>query len=268
MLIRIVIYIIAGYLILCMLFYFGQNRLLYFPDTNRPDASEIHALGLEFWPNSDASFRGYLFNLEDESHRGTIIIFHGNAGAAWNRDYYCKPLSTLGYQVLLAEYPGYGGRPGKPSENVLVNDARETIRLVREHYYSDPVFVIGESLGAGVVASALADSSLTVDGICLITPWARLTELARSIYPFIPAHLLAQDKYDSIKNLTGYSERIAVAVAENDEVVTTEQGLKLFDSLKADKKLWLMDGTSHNTWMYRVDPLFWEKVIEFIAHSD
>jgi len=263
MLIRIVAYSVAGYLILCLIFYFGQNRLLYFPDTRKPDVRDVQSMNLAFWPAEDDSFRGYLCMPDTSETTGLIIVFHGNAGAAWQRDYYCKPLGRLGYIVLLAEYPGYGGRFGKPSEQNLVRDARETIRLI-QYEFPGPVYVLGESLGAAVVASALTDSSLIVDGVCLITPWARLKDLGQKIYPFVPVQLLARDQYDSIKNLAHYKGRIAVAVAEQDEVVSTEQGLDLFDSIQTAKKLWLMKTTSHNTWMFRVSPSFWQEIMVFL----
>jgi pimeloyl-ACP methyl ester carboxylesterase len=263
---RILFYAIGAYSLLCAIFNFAQNRLLYFPDANRPDVSGIHALGLEFWPDPEPDFRGYFCHPGVDSDRGTVIVFHGNAGAAWNRDYYCEPLSALGYRIILAEYPGYGGRPGKPSEDILIKDARETIRLVLEHY-SNPVYVIGESLGAGVIAAAVADTSLITDGICLITPWAALSDLAQSLYPFLPVKLLIRNHFDSMHNLEKYSGRIAVAVADHDEVVTTAQGLKLFESIKADKKLWMMKDTSHNTWMFRIDPSFWKEVMNYLTDT-
>lgn len=52
-----------------------------------------------------------------------MIVFHGNAGAAIDRSYYVDALTPLGYRVVLAEYPGYGGRSGQPREKVFVADA-------------------------------------------------------------------------------------------------------------------------------------------------
>lgn len=265
--IRIAVYLAAGYLILCLMFYFGQNRLLYFPDRRKPEELDIQTRGLEFWPDSDESFRGYLCPPEFSICKGLIIVFHGNAGAAWNRDYYCQKLGALGYQILLAEYPGYGGRPGKFSEEHLVRDARETIRMVKEQY-SGPVYLTGESLGAGVVAAAVSDTSLNVDGLCLITPWADLADLAQSIYPFAPVRWLIRNRYDNVRNLSECSARIAVAVAEHDEVVSAEQGLKLFASIRTDKKLWIVNDTSHNTWMFRVPPSFWQEIMDFLNPSE
>ncbi len=55
--------------------------------------------------------------------------------------------------MILAEYPGYGPRDGKPDEESLVADAQATIELAHR-LYGAPVLLIVESLGAGVVAAA------------------------------------------------------------------------------------------------------------------
>lgn len=262
---RIVLYLIGGYLLLCVIIYWTQQRHLYFPDKTAPDPSALKEIGLRRWPDTGAGFRGYRFNAE-HADAGTVIVFHGNAGAAWQRDYYGTPLASYGYRVILAEYPGYGGRSGSPSEETLIADARNTIRIAADTF-PGPVVVFGESLGAAVAAGAAADSTLRIRGLCLITPWAELTALARSLYPFLPVRLLLRDQYDSQSYLSAYTGRIAVAVAEADEVVTAAQGLALFESLQTDKQLWMMKGAAHNTWMYRVDPRFWKEILDFLLQS-
>lgn len=97
----------------------------------------------------------------------------GNAGAAIDRSYYVRALEPLGYRVLLMEYPGYGGRPGSPSETTLTRDARASIELARQAF-GQPIFLWGESLGSGVVAAVVADPTLPVAAVILLTPWDSL----------------------------------------------------------------------------------------------
>jgi len=42
---------------------------------------------------------------------GTIVVFHGNAGAAYHRAFYPESLSKQDMGVVLAEYPGYRVEP-------------------------------------------------------------------------------------------------------------------------------------------------------------
>ncbi len=57
------------------------------------------------------------------AHKRIVILF-----LAQRKLLYFPALVKLGYRVLLAEYPGYGGRKGTPSEEVFVADA--------SHYHS------------------------------------------------------------------------------------------------------------------------------------
>jgi fermentation-respiration switch protein FrsA (DUF1100 family) len=56
--------------------------------------------------------------------RPTLVVFHGNAGNAADRAPLLAPFAEAGYGLVLAEYRGYGGNPGCPSEAGFLADAR------------------------------------------------------------------------------------------------------------------------------------------------
>lgn len=265
--IRLLINLVILYVFVCIFTYFIQRRLLYYPDADVPNEAQIKALGLAFWTPTSDSFRGYISTDDDKSKNGMVIVFHGNAGSAWNRGYYMRMLKSMGYRVLLAEYPGYGGRSGELCEKDFVQDAKETIRLVHK-LYGGLIYLIGSSLGCGVSAGAAADQSISIDGMVLITPWDTLPKLAQTIYWFLPAQWLTRDKYDNIRNLAGFQGRIAVAVAENDEVIPRKHGLNLYESLSNKKRLWTFKGAKHNTWTEQVGVDWWKQVMDFLEKKD
>jgi pimeloyl-ACP methyl ester carboxylesterase len=156
--------------------------------------------------------------------------------------FYVDALAPLGYRVILAEYPEYGGRKGKPKEEVLVSDAQETVRLAAAKY-NGPFFVLGESLGCGVAAAAAAKGSLVrIDGMILITPWDTLLSVAKEHFPWLPARLFLRDEYDSIGNLKAYQGRIAVIGAEQDKTIPLRHAQALFASFPGEKKMWTIRG--------------------------
>ena len=136
-----------------------QYNMLYYPDSRMPSESELAAKGLQFWPAGPVGYRGYISTGGVEDIKGTIIVFHGNAGTAADREYYLSPLGSMGYRVILAEYPGYGGRTGRLGEQSFVDDARKTVQIAAEKY-KGPIYLLGESLGCGVVAGVAKDTSL------------------------------------------------------------------------------------------------------------
>ena len=241
------------------LIYFRQERLLYFPDAAGPSAAA--SCGLRPWPAA-GEFRGYVSDAPPEAPRGTFVVWHGNGGSALQRTYFTLALERRGYRVLLAEYPGYGGRPGRLSENSFVTDALETLEMARKAW-PGPVFVLGESLGCGVAAAA-AGRAPWVAGAALITPWRTLPELAQSKYWYFPARWLVRDKYDSEQALAGFRKPVAVLLAGADEVIPIGQGRRLYESIRAPKRLWVFDNAGHNTWPVDAGEGWWDEVISFL----
>ena len=114
--------LLLGYLFLMGFMTLNQDQLLYLPDPTPPSAANLRPrLGpaLAPWPlASGSAFRGYVRAEAGATQgwRGTLVLFHGNAGSARDRTYYLNALEPLGVRVILAEYPGYGGRDGSPSQ--------------------------------------------------------------------------------------------------------------------------------------------------------
>lgn len=237
-----------------------QNYLLYFPERAPLDA--IAREGLLAWP-ADGEFRGLLAEPGGKA-RGTVVVFHGNAGHAGHRQIYAAILTRLGFRVVLAEYPGYGPRAGQAGEDILVDDARVTLQLAHR-MYGAPLFAMGESLGASVAAGAASARVPLVDGLLLITPWDRLEGVAKHHYPWLPVSLLMNDHFDNAAYLSAFPRPVVVVLAESDRIVPPAFGERLYESLRGPKKLTVVAGADHNDWLGRVDEMWWFGVIGFLA---
>jgi uncharacterized protein len=244
-----------------------QRNMLYYPDTYIPSQEALAARNMAFWPNGPGDYRGFVSTWQaGKKSKGTIVVFHGNAGTAADRSYYVSALSPLGYRVILAEYPGYGGRKGKLGEETFVRDAKATVRLASEKYGAQ-VFLLGESLGCGVAAAVAKDPPVRIGGMVLITPWDTLLSVAKEHFPWLPVRLFLRDKYDTIRDLKEFRGRIAVIGAEQDEIVPIHHAQALFASLRGDKKMWTIRGAGHNNWPDIVDPLWWQEIAAFMERS-
>lgn len=262
MLAKITLSVGVGYLFICVVLFLTQRQLLYFPDTMELSPAQVSALGLRHWPSKER-FHGYVPQQEPPGALGTIIVFHGNAGAAAHRLFYVKALERQYFRVLLAEYPGYGGRPGEPTEATLVEDARTTIQLAYTQFGA-PLYVWGESLGCGVAAAAVRRTEVPVAGLVLFLPWDNLVNVAASHYPWVPVRWLLRDRYDSVVNLRDYKAPVAVVLAGEDEVIPIHHGQQLFAQLNTTKKLWVMPGAGHNTMPVAADQGWWQEVADFL----
>lgn len=267
---RLLFCLIIGYLLVVEIAYLAQRRLLYFPDTTPPSSSPSllgNGLSLFAWPTADtAAFRGYTRTFSEPQgppKRGTIVVFHGNAGSAHDRTYYLKALESRGYRVVLAEYPGYGGRDGELSETTWVTDSRKTVQQAWTEF-GGPLWVWGESLGAAIAAAVAADRSLPIVGVVLITPWNSLTELAQSLYWYLPVRWFLHDHYDSYSYLQQYPGKVAVLIAAQDEIIPQRHSQALYDGLRGPKRRWIFPDAGHNTWPVEANAPWWDEVIRWL----
>jgi pimeloyl-ACP methyl ester carboxylesterase len=271
---RLVIYAAIAYVTLCVYLYFAQNSLLY-PRAAMGAALETQAAihqaqqrGLVPWehatPGASAP-QGYVrSDFASPAPRGTIVLFHGNGGWCLNRTGYVEAFGRRGFRTFLYEYPGYGGRPGRPGEAIIVPDAQALIRSLDQAGYG-PVYVWGESLGAGVAASVCADSALPVHGLVLLTPWDTLAHTAAAHYPYVPVSWLLKDKYDSIANLEHFKHAVCVVRSTQDEVIPPPLSLNLFAHLPERKKMILQEGYGHDDWPSSPELPWWDDALNFIA---
>lgn len=241
-----------------------QDKLLYYPSLSAPTTDELKAEGLQLWEASAGDYRGLVATGEAAFPNGTVVVFHGNGGGAIDRGFYVQELGALGFRVILAEYPAYGGRPGRLGEETFVRDAVETVR--RAARYDGPLYLLGESLGCGVATGVARELPAEIDGLILITPWESLAAVAQRYYPFLPVRLFLTDSYNNVANLAAYRGRIAVVGAANDEIIPVEHARALFAALPGPaKQFWTIPTAGHNDWPVFVRADWWQELLAFVA---
>ncbi|MDD5322344.1 MAG: alpha/beta hydrolase [Methylococcales bacterium] len=257
--------ILLYYLLLLLIMFLLQGKMIYFPEKhllNRQQelAEQMH---LKLWP-STGNYLGLMSKSTKTAYKGTVIVFHGNAGSAINRVYYLQALEKLDYRVILAEYPGYGPRKGAPSESVLIENGIQTVRRAMDDFGA-PIFLWGESLGSGVVGGIVQSGQIRVKGIVLVAPFDSLANVAQHHYWFFLAKWLIRDKFNNIKNLQNYSGSTAILIAEDDQIIPNKYSLNLFDSLHYRKRLWTFKDAGHNSLPLAPELPWWREVMQFVT---
>jgi pimeloyl-ACP methyl ester carboxylesterase len=254
------------YLLILLAAFLLQRKMMYFPSrfTSEQQDQLMRELNLQPWPSAGER-RAMISRVPVENAKGTVLIFHGNAGAALHRTYYIEALQRLGYRVLIAEYPGYGVRDGSPSEAAMIEDGIATAKRALQTY-KEPLFLCGESLGSGVVAGIVASRQVPVQGLLLITPFDAMAKVAQHHYWFLGARWLVLDKFDNIPRLRDFDGPIAVILAGRDEVIPNRNTLALYEALPAKKKLWRFEKAGHNSLPLESWQPWWQEAMAFIAH--
>ena len=122
---------------LAVTLYFVQRQFIYFPTQQDLPRAELQAkqLGLEPWLR-EGQFIGWKSHYPNGNATGSVLVLHGNAGAAIHRTYFRNlfqsPMLDARFDVYLLEYPGFGPRPGSPSEASLLQAADEAITQLQQ----------------------------------------------------------------------------------------------------------------------------------------
>jgi pimeloyl-ACP methyl ester carboxylesterase len=198
------------------------------------------------------------------TRRGTIVLFHGNGGCAWDRNWYVEAFAQRGFRTFLYEYPGYGGRPGTPGEAAIVPDGQALVRSLDQAGYG-PIYVWGESLGTGVAAAVCHDSTLPVHGLVLLAPWDNIANVGLHFYPYIPVRWLLIDKYDSIANLQHFGHPICIVCGTIDPVIPPALTQNLYDHLSEPRKMIVQHGFGHIDWPHDSGQAWWDEALDFMA---
>jgi pimeloyl-ACP methyl ester carboxylesterase len=262
-LLKLLIWGLVAYAGLCLSAFLAQRRLMYFPDrsSERESLQRAFRLGLAPWRDGDGRIMGWRRSSASGS-RPRVLVMHGNAGDALGRVDYLPLLEAAGFEGVLLEYPGYGCRPGDPSEPSLVGDARTALSMLRAE--GAPVFLMGESLGSGVALQVAATDSPSVSGLLLVTPFARMTEVAAWHYPILPMRLLLRDRWDSLAAARNYPGPVAILVAGRDEVVGAHQGRRLAESCPGPLRVWELPLAAHNDLPLYPGRPPWSEILSFL----
>ena len=265
MLLRLAALLLAGFAGICLLLYWRQEAMLFFPEQAplQRVEREAGAVGFRLWPEATSAYRALLAEPPTPA-QGTCVIWHGNAGSARQRDYLAAPLLQLGWRVVVAEYPGYGARPsGSRREGALTAEAKALIEAVHRQF-DGPLVVLGESLGAALAATVAGDPGLPVSGVVLMTPWHDLAAAARVHYPWLPVGLLLRDRFDNAAALQGYRGPVVVVTAAADEIIPAAEGQRLFEALTTPcKHRHEVPGAYHNNWVEQVTLHDWRAWLAF-----
>lgn len=271
--IRIAVALLLGYLLVVLMLAGCQRGMVYYPmkapeDRLRAVAREA---GMVPWEGPDGALTGWRTGAESPPEAPVFVVFHGNAGFALHRVYFVDGLNAAVGEgvpdVRIFEYPGYGARGGRPSEETIKAAALEALDPLFASA-EGPVFLVGESLGTGVAAYVASQRPDDVAGLILLTPFTSLVDVGRHHYRFLPVGLLLRERYPSDEALGAFRGPVAFVVAEHDEIVPTELGVRLYEGYAGGpKRLWKHAGAGHNTMDHSPSAAWWGEVWAFLRQS-
>jgi pimeloyl-ACP methyl ester carboxylesterase len=251
--------VLCGYVLLVLCGCAWQRKLLYFPTRLTPaEAKELAGReGFSPWQNSAGEIIGWKIPATGVA-TGSVLVIHGNAGCALDRDYLAQPIHQAGgLDVFVLEYPGYGVRGGSPTMKSWLAAGEEAFAALPPER---PIYVVSESLGTGVAAHLAKTYPKAVSGLVMFVPYASLASLAQSKMPLLLPYLFLRDRYEPAKWLKEYRGPVKVVLAERDEVIPPKFGQRLFDAYAGPKSLQICPDANHNE-VAEQSPDWWREIL-------
>lgn len=226
------------------LLYFYQQKLLYFPDVERPDAGPPGLLEPVAYRSADGIELKSLYRAPPSDAAQVLLHFHGNAGNIGDRVGRIVPYADAGMGVLLAEYRGFGGNSGSPSEQGFYDDARAAIGFLRQQGVElGRIVFYGESLGSGVAVQMATE--FTCGALVLEAPYSSVADVAQGRYWMFPVKALVRDKFDSTAKIARVRCPIFIMHGTADRVIPIRYGERLYALAPSPKEMKVYPGLGH-----------------------
>jgi uncharacterized protein len=240
---RILLGLAIGYALLSLAACALQDSLLYFPDTNRPEPARYGVP--DMLPVELQTADGVALNAWYKPGVPTVVLLHGNGGHIGHRGFKVRPWLDAGSGVLLVEWRGYGGNPGKPGEAGFLADGRAALDfLAAQGVAPERIVLYGESLGSGIAVMLAAERR--VGRLILEAPYTSVVDVGAAHYWFLPVRLLARDAFDAAAVAAKVSAPVLVVHGEADLVIPPRFGRTLFEILPEPKQAYFIPGAGHN----------------------
>jgi fermentation-respiration switch protein FrsA (DUF1100 family) len=246
LLIKLAVGVLCVYVLVAFAAYYGQRRLMYFPDRTRvaPAQAGLASVEERLLRTPDGA-RLVVWYGKARQGRPTLLYFHGNGGGLVDRAPRIERFMAEGWGVYMMAYRSYSGSSGSPSETANVADARLAYgALALEGVEPRSIILYGESLGSGVAARIATERP--VGGLILDAPYTSIVELAAQIYPYLPVRRLLLDRYETDKVIAQVKVPVLILHGEHDQVVPVAMGRALAGLANEPKRLATFPNGSHS----------------------
>ena len=177
--------------------------------------------------------------------RPTLAYFHGNGGNLSFRGALVRPYLDAGFGVFLVGYRGYGGNPGKPSEQGFYWDARAALDFLEVQGVAPArTVLVGESIGTGVAVQMATERD--VGAVILDAPFTSTVDLAAAVYWMFPVRLFMWDRYENLDKIGKVRAPVMVLHGTADAIIPVEMGRRILDAAAEQKQGVFPDGAGHS----------------------
>lgn len=262
------VWLIALFLLLGSLAWIFQEKIAFQPP-RPPYPKESGVRRVNYAAADGQPLFAYIVG-EPLATRGLLIAFHGNADLAiWQVDWASEIARRTGLTVMLAEYRGYMGLPGRPTYTGSQLDAEAAWRFARDTLGTAPdhMAFFGHSLGTAV-ATELAVKHRPA-ALLLQSPFTSARDMAGVMVGRRPAELtwklVSRLHFDTGAKVAQLDVPVSVAHGAVDRLIPAHMGEAVFAAAKRKGEWLLVPAASHNDVIERGGEHYWDWLTRAVA---
>ena len=241
------------YLLACVYMWDTQRQHIFEPSSllqTTPDRvgmrfEEVHI------PSGNGAERGELYGWwipAVQADAPVLLYLHGNFRNISNNLVHATRLHSLGYNLLLVDYRGYGkSSGGEPTEDKVYEDAEAAWDYLIKQRAVPPqrVFIYGLSLG-GAIAMDMAVRHPEAAGVIIENTFTSMVAMAKRDYGYLPVDWLLNQRFDSLEKVGKLKTPVLFIHGTWDKKVPYQMSQQLFDRAPQPKSLQLIEGGEHS----------------------
>mgnify|MGYP000123087423 CR=1 FL=1 len=196
-----------------------------------------------------------------------VLICHGNRETLSDWAGGVARLHGAGHSALVFDYSGFGASTGRATPRQLRRDARAAFaEMNRRAGAGTELYLLGYSLGTGVLLEGLAQEVPETAGMVLVAPYADLRTLPSRLTS-IPrwARRLVPDVHNNLKAIRANRQPTLILHSRDDEAVPLADARALAEAGGEGVVLREVTGWSHGDFFRRPDSAYWDVVLEFLG---
>ncbi len=196
----------------------------------------------------------------------TVLFFHGNAGNIGGRLDTIRTIHSMGLNLFIFDYRGFGESGGSPSKKGLYRDADAAFGVLTEQMDIRPESVIlwGRSLGGAVAAQCA--SRHHAGTLILESTFTSMKDAANDLFFWVPGFVLRNHAYETLRYLEEITIPTLVIHSADDEVIDFSHGRRLYKAASRPKSFIELQG-SHNHGFLRSKDVYISEIRHFIASA-
>jgi alpha-beta hydrolase superfamily lysophospholipase len=244
-------------------------NLIFYPrrDDYRPvDTARATGYSVPVGEGVDISCRFFF----GDAGNANLLFFHGNGELASEYEDIGGAFNSVGLNIFVADYRGYGDSGGRPSVTGMMEDAHPIAKwfkhFLQDKDYSGSRFIMGRSLGSAPAIELAAAYPADFRGVVIESGFCDVTDLLGRTGRMLHQSGSATPASPGFDRVLKITMPVLVIHGQYDSIVPLEEGEKIFRNVAStDKKMVTIPEADHNTIFAEGIELYLRELGDFVG---